>query len=179
MRIAKWIPILYLAALVAGCGTTYVNRSPVGELFPSVKGKALSGEEWRIPEGMRGKPALLLIGYKQNSQFDIDRWLIGLDMTETKVDVYELPTIKGIFPRMISGSIDEGMRSGIPKPIWKAVITIYADGARVQEFTGNERPLNARVVLIDAEGRVQYFHDRGFAVPNLNELRSKLDELAR
>jgi len=177
MRTARFAPILL--SLVAACSTTYPNRSPLGESFPSVKGKALSGEEWQIPEGMRGKPALLLIGYKQNSQFDIDRWFIGLDMTKTDVDVYELPTIQGIFPRMISGSIDEGMRSGIPEPIWKAVITVYADGARVQEFTGNERPLNARVVLIDAEGKVRYFHDRGFAVPNLNELRAEIDELTK
>ncbi|MFT5294627.1 MAG: hypothetical protein ACI9YH_000633, partial [Colwellia sp.] len=57
----------------------------------------------------------MLVGYKQNSQFDIDRWLIGLDMTETKVDAYEIPTIQGLFPRMFSTLIDNGMRKGIPK----------------------------------------------------------------
>ena len=119
---------------------------------------------------------MLLIGYKQDSQFDIDRWLIGLDMTNTLVDVYELPTIQGMFPRMFSTMIDNGMRKGIPKELWKGVITIYKDGDAVQEFTGNENGNNARVALLDKEGLVLYFYDRGFSVQALNELKSVIDK---
>jgi hypothetical protein len=166
--------ILILAAVLTACASTYPNRTPVGEIFPAVKGVALSGEEWEIPKGMSGKPTVLLIGYKQNSQFDIDRWLIGLDMTKTQVDVYELPTIQGMFPRMFSTKIDEGMRRGIPKDLWKGVITIYSDGAKVQKFTGNERSNSARVILLDEKGEIKYFHDHGFSVPELNKLKEAL-----
>jgi hypothetical protein len=145
-----------------------------GKPFPSVTGTSLADKEWRIPEDMNGEPTILLIGYKQNTQFDIDRWFIGLDMTKTKAAIYEVPTIQGLIPRMISGKIDEGMRRGIPEPIWKAVITVYKDGAKVQKFTGNERPNNARVLLLDNEGVIQYAHDAGFSVPALNALREKL-----
>jgi hypothetical protein len=123
---------------------------------------------------MRGKPTVFLIGYKQDTQFDIDRWLIGLDMKQVKVDAFELPTIKGLFPRMFSTKIDEGMRRGIPKELWKGVITIYKDGETVQKFTGNERPNNARVILLDKNSKIIYFWDGGFSVSALNELISKL-----
>jgi hypothetical protein len=116
----------------------------------------------------------MLVGFKQNSQFDIDRWLIGLDMTETKVDAYEIPTIQGLFPRMFSTLIDNGMRKGIPKQLWKGVITVYEDGEKVQAFTGNEDPNNARVILLNKEGIVLYFYDDGFSVAALNELRDIL-----
>ena len=46
-------------------------------------------------------------------------------MTETKVDVYEIPTIQGLFPRMFSTMIDNGMRKGIPKELWKALAREY------------------------------------------------------
>ena len=127
-----------------------------------------------LPDDLKGETALLLIGYKQDSQFDIDRWLIGLDMTETQVSVFEVPTIQGLFPRMFSTFIDSGMRAGIPKPLWKGVVTVYKDGEKVQAFTGNEKPNNARVVLLDGQGKVIYFYDQGFSVDALNQLRALL-----
>jgi hypothetical protein len=123
-----------------------------------------------------GSNVVLLLGYEQDSQFDIDRWLIGLDMTETKIKAYEIPTIQGLLPRMFQSAIDDGMRKGIPKELWGGVITIYGDGAKVQKFTGNENPNNARVLLLDQMGKVVYFHDRGFSVQALNELRDKINQ---
>jgi hypothetical protein len=168
------LAVIIMSLLFFGCSTTYVNRNPVGENFPTVEGQALTEESRKIPDYFEGSNVVLLLGYKQDSQFDIDRWLIGLDMTKTDVKVYELPTIQGLFPRMFQTAIDNGMRSGIPKEIWGGVITIYSGGAEVQEFTGNENPNNARVMLLDESGKVIYFHDRGFSVPALNELRESL-----
>jgi hypothetical protein len=172
----KIITLILIAFILIGCSTTYVNRNPVGENFPIVNGKSLAEEERELPTYFKGSHVVLLLGYKQDSQFDIDRWFIGLDMTETKIKTYEIPTIQGLFPRMFQSTIDNGMRKGIPKELWGGVITIYGDGAAVQEFTGNQNPNNARVLLLDQDGKVVYFHDRGFSVPALNELRDKILE---
>ena len=166
--------IVLITLSVVGCSTTYINRNPVGEIFPTVNGESLEKIDIEIPQYFNGSKVILLLGYKQDSQFDIDRWLIGLDQTETKVKVYELPTIQGLFPRMFSTFIDNGMRKGIPKELWGGVITIYRDGSVIQEFTGNENGNNARVLVIDENGKVIYFYDRGFAVSALNQLRQKL-----
>jgi len=166
--------VILFSIMLLGCSTTYVNRNPVGENFPLVNGQTLTEEERELPTYFKGSNVVLLLGYKQDSQFDIDRWLIGLDMTETEISAYEIPTIQGLFPRMFKSTIDEGMRKGIPKELWGGVITIYGDGATVQEFTGNQNPNNARVLLLDKDGKVIYFHDRGFSVPALNELRDKI-----
>lgn len=172
----KIIALALITLSFIGCSTTYVNRNPVGEKFPTVKGQTLTEEERELPTYFVGSSVVLLLGYVQDSQFDIDRWLIGLDMTETNIKAYEIPTIQGLFPRMFKSSIDEGMRKGIPKELWGGVITIYGDGAKVQEFTGNENPNNARVLLLDDLGTVIYFHDRGFSVQALNGLRDKISE---
>ncbi|MBU0476000.1 MAG: hypothetical protein KKF62_17780 [Bacteroidetes bacterium] len=170
----KYSLIVLIALSVVGCSTTYTNRNPVGEIFPTVSGESLEKIEIEMPQYFNGSKVILLLGYKQDSQFDIDRWLIGLDQTETKAKIYELPTIQGLFPRMFSTFIDNGMRKGIPKELWGGVITIYRDGSVVQEFTGNENGNNARVLVIDENGKVIYFYDRGFAVSALNQLRQKL-----
>lgn len=171
------IGLFLLSVLFIGCSTTYVNKDIVGKRFPSCSGSDLNDEERKMPEYFEGSEVVLLLGYKQDSQFDIDRWLIGLDMTDTDVKVYEIPTIQGLFPRMFSTKIDEGMRSGIPKELWGGVITVYSDGSMIQEFTGNENPNNARVVLLDESSEIVYFHDRGFSVNALNKLKNTLNGL--
>jgi hypothetical protein len=166
--------MIIAALLLSACSTSYPNQAITGQDFPSVTGQTLENESMALPEDLQGKLSLLLIGYKQDSQFDIDRWLIGLDMTQTQVSVYEVPTIQGLFPRMFSPLINNGMRAGIPKPLWKGVVTIYKDGDQVQAFTGNENPNNTRVVLLNAQGKVIYFYDQGFSVDALNQLRALL-----
>ena len=159
------------------CSTTYPNQKPLNTAFPEVTGKSLEDSTYQIPQDFSGQPVLFLIGYKQKSQFDIDRWLIGLDMKGATLSTYELPTIQGLFPRMFQTRIDEGMRKGIPKALWKGVITIYKDGEKVQKFTGNTNPNNTRVVLLDSAGKIRYFNDEGFSVKGLNEVLDQYENL--
>ncbi|MHC4957676.1 MAG: hypothetical protein ACYTGN_04815 [Planctomycetota bacterium] len=170
--------ILFLLALLAlagpGCSSTYPQRDPTGAPFPSVTGTSLDGTEYQIPQAFAGEPVLLLVGYEQDSQFDIDRWLLGLTQAGFKVRTHEVPTIPGLAPRMFSGYIDEGMRSGIPSEDWGAVITVYGDGDKIAQFTGTENKLPGRVILLDAEGRVVFFHDRGYSVGTLQRLVAKI-----
>ncbi len=165
------LKLLILLSLVS-C-SSFPNQDIVGKGFPSVSGKALDGKEWSIPEDFKGEMTLLLVGFRHKSQFDIDRWFIGLDMKKATIPTFEAPTIKGMFPQMFSTMIDEGMKKGIPKPIWKGVITIYEDGSKVQEFLGNVNPRSARVILLGKDGKVLFFHDTGFSVPALNRLLEK------
>jgi hypothetical protein len=168
--------ICFFTLLITACSSHYPNQSHVGLKFPSITGESLAQEKVNIPNDFRGEKTLLLIGYKQNAQFDIDRWLIGLDMTKTNVNVYEIPTIAGMFPRMFSTIIDNGMRAGIPKELWKGVITVYEDGDKVQAFTGNDNPNSARVILLDEKGIILSMYDDGFSIKALNQVRSFLSK---
>ncbi|MGB3724534.1 MAG: hypothetical protein WA981_02120 [Glaciecola sp.] len=164
-------------ALSACASYDYKGTLNLGDAMIAATGESLEGEVVEIPEAFRGQTTLLIFGYVQDSQFDIDRWLIGLDMTNTQIPVYEIPTIQGMAPRMFSTFIDNGMRKGIPKELWKGVITVYKDGDKVQQFTGNTRPNNARVMLLNSVGNIVYFYDRGFSVSALNELKSRVNEI--
>lgn len=163
---------------LAGCAATIPNRDPVGEPFPEVAGESLEGTAWTIPADLAGRPAILLIGYVQDSQFDIDRWLLGIAQAEIPVPFLELPTIPGLAPRMFKGTIDQGMRQGIPIEDWQGVVTLWKEDARrVLELTGNQLPNNARVLLLDAEGRIVWFADRGYSAAGVLELDARAREL--
>ena len=172
MKLDKRFLMAALMLALAGCAKTLENREPVAQTFPAVSGKDLDQNTVNIPGDLPGGVKLLLIGYVQDSQFDIDRWLIGLDMTKTRVPAYELPTISGMFPRMFKTYINDGMRRGIPKDLWKGVITVYEDAGKIEALTGTTNPNNARVVLLNGQNEIIYFYDDGFSVAALNALRS-------
>ncbi|REL35251.1 hypothetical protein [Thalassotalea euphylliae] len=163
-----------LVTLLSACSSPIANRTPINETFPTVTGENLNQEQVLMPRDLSGEHRLLLIGYVQDSQFDIDRWLIGLDMTQTPVTAYELPTIKGMLPRMFETLINNGMRKGIPKQLWGGVITVYQEAEKITQLTGTENPNNARVILLGRKNEILYFYDRGFAVDALNDLRDVL-----
>ena len=171
----RLLSLLFITLALSACSSTYQNKNVQGEIVPTMAGETLEKQSVQIPTLFTSELTLLLVGYKQDTQFDIDRWLIGLDMTETRVDAYEIPAIQGMFPRMFKTQINNGMRKGIPKELWKGVITLYQDGETMQLFTGNENPNNARIMLINQQGKVLYFYDRGFSVDALNALRAVLD----
>lgn len=178
----KLIHLSAVAAIgmLAGCSTVPEKVDGAGVVdkpFPKVTGKGLDGKAWTLPDDLAGKPALLLIGYKQASQFDIDRWMLALGQLGTPVDVYEVPTIRGLMPGLFAKQIDDGMRRGIPEELWKAVITVYGDAGAIEEFTGKANPMPARVVLLNKEGRVAWFHDRGFGPHLAQELDRRVRSL--
>jgi len=176
MRFLYLIPLGIIILLMTGCTTQYPNKSITGLSFPSVSGQTLDKNNIVIPSDFSGKTTLLLMGFKHKSQFDIDRWYIGLNMSNTAVDVYEIPAIQGTIPRVFSTVFDNSMREGIPENLWKGVITIYEDGEIIQAFTGNVIPKNARVVLLNKNGKILYFYDKGFSIDALTQLRSILAE---
>ena len=167
---------LTAAGFVGGCSSPIPRRDPTGEVFPSVRGESLEGAKIAIPEDFAGEPVVLIVGYKQNSQFDIDRWLLGLVQAEVDVAIREVPTIAGLVPGMIGGWIDSGMRRGIPKEDWGAVVTVYRDAKKIQRFTGTKDGLPGRVLLLDGEGKVIFYHDRGYSVGSLQTLVRRLEE---
>lgn len=169
---------LPLALITGACSTTYPNRNPVGEQFPEATGSTLTKETVELPTAYEGEPALYMVGYIQDTQFDLDRWTIGLVQMKFPCRIIEVPTIPGAIPSMMQGTIDNGMRKGIPKEDWASVVTLYGSAAKpVAEFTGTQNPRNGRIMLLDAKGTVRWFWDQGFSAKRLMELNTTAQEL--
>lgn len=170
--------LLFSAVCVFGCATKVATPSNIkNSRFPTVQGKSLSGDLVSIPDRFAGKNTLVLVGYEQRAQFDIDRWILGALQAEVKVEIVELPTIAGMLPQMVQGFIDNGMRSGIPKADWGSVVTVYEDAPKIIEALGNDRPQSAYAVLLDRQGRILWTSNIGYSATQVLELKTLVDSL--
>ncbi|MCY2961211.1 MAG: hypothetical protein NTY35_13705 [Planctomycetota bacterium] len=173
------VALAAMAFTFHGCASTVKNVDPTGKSFPTTQGKALDGKEHALPADFAGSPIVFLVGYVQDAQFDLDRWILGLLQAKTPVRIAELPTIDSLIATAFSSQIDQGMQSGIPSEDWASVITVYGgEGSKIVAFTGNEKPRNARVLLLDAGGKVVWFHDRGYSGGKVLELDARVRELS-
>lgn len=176
-RSLKVRSILLLFLLVPLACVRAISASPtVGEVFPSVEGVSLERRAIRVPEDFKGEKVLLLIGFEQNAQFDIDRWILSIKQLNLNISLVEIPAIRGYFPRVMKGYIDKGMRSGIPKEDWSSVVTVYSDADDLAHFVGTENALNSRVLLLNKDGKVVWFHDRGYSADKMLELQKYILE---
>ncbi|MAD19235.1 MAG: hypothetical protein CMJ52_03320 [Planctomycetaceae bacterium] len=161
-----------VTASLTSCSSPIPNRDPTGDAFPPVRGESLEGRQVELPAAVSGEPAILMVGYLQRTQFDLDRWTLGFVQAEADIRVIEVPAIVGWFPStFLRGTIDDGMRAGIPAEDWNAVVTLYGDDAeRVQALTGTEDGGNGRILLLDERGRIRWFWDQGYSPKRLLEL---------
>ena len=159
-------------ASLTSCSTSVPNRDPTGSTFPIVRGESLQRQTVELPTAVSGSPAILMVGYLQQTQFDLDRWTLGFGQAEAKIRVVEVPAIVGWFPStFLRGTIDDGMRAGIPSEDWGAVVTLYGEDAeRIQALTGNENGANGRILLLDGHGEIRWFWDQGYSSKRLLEL---------
>jgi hypothetical protein len=167
-----------LTVCLAGCSTQVATPTNVkNSRFPSVQGTSLQGDKVAIPENYEGKNTLLLVGYEQRAQFDIDRWILGALQAEINVEIVEVPTIAGMLPQMVQGFIDSGMRSGIPKSDWGSVVTVYEDASKIVAALGNDRPQSAYAVLLDKQGRIVWTSNIGYSAAQVLELKKLVDSM--
>jgi hypothetical protein len=171
--------LLATCFLLSACGTQVPTPANIqNSQFPNVQGKNLNGETIVIPQHFRGKPTLVLVGYTQRAQFDIDRWILGALQVDLGIEIVELPTIAGMMPQMVQGFIDNGMRKGIPQSDWASVVTIYEDASKIIAVLGNDRPQSAYVVLLDKDGRIAWSTNIGYSPNQILELKKLVAKMA-
>jgi hypothetical protein len=171
LRLRSLVSLSLLITSISACQSTFrLPQSPLGQPFPAVDGQTLTEERQRLPHDLPPEPCILLLGFVQKSQFDIDRWLLGLKQLDYTGCLYEIPAVQGFVPRLLSDRIDAGMREGIPRQEWGNVITVYKDSDELAQFFGNKSPRNARVVLLDSDGTIRFFHDEGYSAGTLLKL---------
>jgi hypothetical protein len=177
------IRTLLISALcftITACSSTVSTPANIAHSkFPTVQGENLNKESITLPDHYRGKNTLLLIGYLQKTQFDIDRWILGVLQADIKVEIVEVPTIAGMMPQMVQGFINNGMRKGIPSSDWASVVTVYEDAPKIIAALGNERPQSAYAVLLDKDGRIVWTSTLGYSATQVLELKKLVESLPR
>jgi hypothetical protein len=130
--------------------------SQEGMQIPATQGTTLAGTEVALPDALKGKANIVVVGFSRASQEQIGNWgrLIAADFGKSSdITYYELAMVGGA-PKMLRGMIIKRMGSAVPfderghfipvvegEPAWRAVA----------HFNKSD---DAYVLLVDTRGAV-------------------------
>jgi hypothetical protein len=127
--------------------------------FPEIEGKALTGEEFRVPEDLTRPHNLLLIAFLREQQQDVDTWIPKLEKVEDANEdftFYEFPVLPEM-NRAARWFIYHGMRSGITSDRARSrTVTFHLDKGKFKKSLGIDTEDIIQVMLVDSTGVVTW-----------------------
>ncbi|MBM3807131.1 MAG: hypothetical protein FJW22_02950 [Acidimicrobiia bacterium] len=168
-----------MASLHAG-GAQEVLR--VGDRFPELKGRLLTGREATLPQAASGKVIFVAMGFTYQSRFPVEAWADWYRQSvgaRADVTLFEVPMIGG-FAKLGRWFIDRGMRSGTPVELHDRVMTVSSatgDWKRRLSYS-REHADDAYLIVVDSTGVVRWLHHGGFDPAQAESLHALLTSLA-
>jgi hypothetical protein len=144
---------LSLAALFGGAVT---GAQPTGGRIPEVHATSFSNEAVNLPEGLKGKVGVLVLGFSRDSREADSAWgkRLAADYRESPtVAYYEMPVLAAV-PRMIRGMIVKSMKSSVPASEQSRFVVIVENEAAWKTVTHFGRQDDPYVLVVDSQGSV-------------------------
>ena len=154
----------------------------VGDPFPELKGRFLTGRDAALPQAASGKVTLVAMGFTYQSRFPVEAWADWYRTTmgfRTDVTLFEVPMIGGL-ATVARWFIDRGMRSGTPVELHDRVITVYGgtgDWKRRLSYAPEHKD-DAYLIDLDTSGLVRWLYHAGFDQSQADHLYALLTSLA-
>jgi hypothetical protein len=149
----RWIASAAAGFLLpAGMGPAQDKAAKI----PVAHGTSLAGTAVVLPDALKGKMCVLVLGFSHGSQEQVANWgrLITADYGQAQGLVYfEIPMLGGA-PKMIRGMIIKSMGSSVPAAERPHFIPLTEDDKPWRAVAHYDKANDAYVLLVDGDGIV-------------------------
>ena len=132
--------------------------APAAARIPGVTVESLAGDPITLPDALRGKVGVLVIGFSRGSQQAVTDWAkkLAADYRESSTVVYyEMPMLASI-PRWVRGLVVRQMRSSVPEHAWPRLVPLTEDEKTWRSVAHYAAEDDAYILLVDGQGIVRW-----------------------
>ena len=143
-----------LALLVAEFAVAQSQNARI----PRTHGTTFAGNEVTLPDDLRGRVGVLVIGFSKNSGDRCKGWgqrVAGSYGDSRDVSYYQMPVLEGV-PKLIRGMVVKGIKSGVPGAEQPHFLPMFSDEAAWRKVAHYANADDAYVLVVDGEGRVRW-----------------------
>ena len=123
--------------------------------IPVTHGTSLAGTQVTLPDDLRGRVGVFVLGFSKSSGDVCKGW--GQRLAESyrnsdSVMYYQMPVLESV-PKLIRGMVTKSIKSGVPEaeqPHFLPVFTGEAEWRKVARYANSD---DAYVVVVDAESK--------------------------
>ncbi len=172
--------VKYTIPLMLALAATAVAASAVGERLPRLEAGTLDGRRLVLPDSAEGNITLLGLGYKRESQDDLNSWLVPFRQEYPLAKgfrAYEIPMMGRRIPGLLRGIINMAMRNATPKENRRWVAPYYGDIDDYSRRLGVTDRSRVQMFLLDTAGLVGWHASGRADSVGLAELRLEVAKL--
>jgi hypothetical protein len=143
----------------------------IGERFPQIRGHSLDQRDVMLPDDAKGMVTLIILAFERQAQTMVDSWVGPFERHlcgSGQYTYFEVPMIAGVWGRMFSRFIDDGMRAGVPRDRHRNVVTYYGNFDMYSSLLSLEDHGSCYVFLLDKSGFIRW-RGKGYSTPETIE----------
>ncbi len=145
------------------------------EKFPAIEGKNLAGKTIALPQAAEGHPAVVVMGFTHASQAQTKTWSARLS---PEVVTYSLAVLEDV-PRLVRGMAVAGIKGGVPQEQRERFLLVFHGEKELKAAVGYDTSNDAYLVLLDADGAIQWRFHGEWSDNSLAALKSHLAGLQK
>lgn len=155
--------------------------------IPSTHGTSFAGIEVTLPDDLRGRVGVLVLGFSKSSGDVSKGWGERLEQSyqsSREVMFYQIPVLESA-PKFVRGMVLKSMRSGVPEAMQAHFMPIFSGESEWKKVARFANADDAYVLVVDGEGNVRWqtsgkVTDAGFAAlkEQVEAVRTKLPAAA-
>lgn len=153
-----------------------VGAASTAARIPEVHTPSLSNEQVSLPEGLRGKPGVLVIGFSQSSRDAVTAWgrRLAADYRDSpSVLYYEMPVLASV-PRLVRGLVIRQIKASVPERAQPRFVPLLDKEQEWRSAAHFDKANEAYVLLVDGKGLIQWQTEGGPTDRQYAELKEQL-----
>lgn len=146
-----------------------------GLSIPITHAVSLADTTVNLPDDLKGRPAVLVLGFSKSSSRQIKPWADAIERdfpADSKIALYQLPMLQEL-PHLLRGLVLQGMRKPLSPTERAHFVPVFDNEAAWKMVTHFAGPDDAYVLLVDSLGHIQWQFTGVFGKEKYEELRSR------
>ncbi len=148
--------VLCLALAWTADRATATAGEPGLAMIPTVHTAALNGDAVDLPDSLKGRSAVLVVGFSQGSRGDVTAWgkRLSTDYRDSvAVRYYEVSMLGGV-PKFLRGYVLRKIAADVPDRAKPHFLSIDDHEAEWRSITGYRKADDAYVLVVNSGGQV-------------------------
>jgi ATP10 protein len=137
---------------------------------PVTHGTTFAGTQVTLPDDLRGRVGVLVLGFSKSSGDGCKGWgqrLAASYPESSGVMYYQMPVLESV-PKLIRGMVVKSIKSGVPEAEQAHFMPMFSGEAEWRKIARYANADDAYVLVVDGDGRVRWqtsgkATDAGFA----------------
>jgi len=164
-----------LALLLPGMATGQTQNARI----PTTHGTSFAGTQVTLPDDLRGKVGVLVLGFSKSSGDVSKGWGQRLSASyhdSNDVAYYQMPVLESV-PKLIRSIVVKSIKSGVPETEQAHFMPVFSGEAEWQKVAHYSNADDAYILVVDGQGDVRWLTSGKVTDAGLAALRTQVEQL--